>query len=82
MWDLITRLASDLDAFAYDYDYYGYMDAVDDRKQALADMRRDLISGQHIDGIIEFLTEVVDEHDPDWEPKAQALIDRVKALYQ
>ncbi len=82
MNDLIVQLASDLDAFAYDYDYYGYMDAIDDRKQAVEDMKNDLISGKYVDGIIEFLNEVVDEHDPDWEPKAQALIDRVKALYR
>ena len=35
-----------------------------------------------IGGIIEYLTEIVNEHDPDWEPKAQALIDRVKAIYR
>ena len=37
MVDTIAQLAEDLDAFEYDYDYYGYMDAVDDRQQALED---------------------------------------------
>ena len=82
MVDTIAQLAEDLDAFGYDYDYYGYTDAIDDRQQALADLRQDLLIGQNIDGIIEYLTEIVNEHDPDWEPKAQALIDRVKAIYR
>ncbi len=80
MRDTITKLASDLDEFEYDYDYYGYMDAVDDRQQAVEELRQDLSSGQHVDGIIERLTEIIDEHDPDWEPKAQVLMDRIKAI--
>ncbi len=82
MSDIIVQLAADLDAFEYDYDYYGYMDAVDDRQQALEDLKQDLLSGQYVNGIIEHLTEIVAEHDPDWEPRAQVLIDRVKALYR
>ena len=82
MNEIIRQLAIDLDAFEYDYDYYGYTDAIDDRQQALADLQQDLLSGQHIAGIIEHLTEIVNEHDPDWAPKAQALIDRVIALYR
>ncbi len=46
MNDLIVQLASDLDAFACDYDYYGYMDAIDDWKQAGEDMKNDLIPKQ------------------------------------
>ena len=82
MVDSIAQLAEDLDVFEYDYDYYGYTDAVDARQQALEDLKQDLLSGQYVDGIIEHLAEIVNEHDPDWEPKAQALIDRVKALYR
>lgn len=80
MNEIIRQLAIDLDAFEYDYDYYGYMDAVDDRQQAVEDLERDLLSGQYIEGIIDHLNEIVDEHDPDWESKAKKLIDRVKAL--
>ena len=47
MGDIIAQLAADLDTFEYDYDYYGYMDAVDDRQQALEDLKQDLLSGQY-----------------------------------
>ena len=76
MYDII-RLAIDLDAFEYDYDYYGYMDAVDDRQQAVVDLILDLISGQNVDGIIEHLTEIVNEHDIEWEPRAHVLLLRI-----
>ena len=43
MNETIRKLAIDLDAFEYDYDYYGYMDAVDDRQQAVTDLERGLL---------------------------------------
>ena len=78
----IIKLAMDLDAFEYDYDYYGYMDAVDDREQAVVDLINDLISGQNVDGIIDYLTEIINEHDAEWEPKAQALLLRVQKTHR
>ena len=80
MNDIITQLAIDLDAFEYDYDYYGYMDAVDDRLQAIIDLKRDLIRRQNVGGIIEYLTEIIDEADPEWSSKALALKERLLGL--
>ena len=80
--DYARRLAVDIDTFMYDYDYYGYVDAFDDREQAVVDLTRDLISGQHVDGIIYYLKEIVSEHEVEWEFGAQVLIHRIHALYR
>ena len=36
--DPITQLATDIDQFSFDFDTYGYGDAVDDREQAIAQL--------------------------------------------
>lgn len=82
MNEVISQLAKDLDDFDYDYDYYGYNDAIDDREQNLEDLKHYLANGLYVDGIIDHLVEIINEHDPDWEPQAQALLDRVKALFE
>lgn len=80
MYDIFTQLAKDLDEFEYDYDYYGYVDAFDDRDQAREDLKQDLIDGRCLEKIIAHLTEIVNEHDIEWEPRAQKLIARIKAI--
>lgn len=80
MNDILTQLAKDLDEFEYDYDYYGYVDAFDDRDKAREDLKQDLIDGKCLGEIIDHLTEIVNEHDNEWEDRAQKLIARIKAL--
>lgn len=55
------ELAARLDDFGFDYDYYGYMDAVDDRELAVSQDKETLLSGEGLKGMIEFLQEVIDE---------------------
>ena len=78
MNDIITQLAIDIDEFEYDYDYYGYVDAFEDRNQAREILRQELIDDKGWKEIIEYLTEIVSEHDEEWETRAQELIDRIK----
>ena len=78
--DLITQLAIDLDAFLYDYDTYGYMDAFDDRDLAVHNLELDLFSGRNIDGLLEYLKEIVNDQDEEWAYKAKTLIDQIKLL--
>ena len=80
MYDHITQLARDLDEFAYNYDHYGYVDAIEDRDQAREELKQDLIDGKCVRVIIDHLTEIANEHDIEWEPRARKLIDRVRAL--
>lgn len=55
-------LAEKLDDFAEQYDHYGYFDAVDDRKAAVAQLKVDLLEGgSSAQGIIDYLQEIVDE---------------------
>ena len=41
-------LAVKLDRFAYDYDYYGYQDAVDDPEESVLQTKYDLLSNENI----------------------------------
>ena len=77
MDDAVTKLAIDLDTFEYDYDYYGYMDMVDDRQQAVEDLKNDLMRGLNIGEIIEHLTEIINEHEDEWGSRANDLLHRV-----
>ena len=74
------QLAMDLDSFEYDYDYYSYMDAFDSREESIERFTDGLITGSFIDEIIEHLLEIVKEHEPEWEFRAQALLNRVKEI--
>ena len=71
-------LAVKLDELSYDFDYYGYVDAVDDR-EAVVRQNKEMIleNGTQVEGILEFLQEVVDD-DGDCSARAAALITEVK----
>ena len=71
-------LAVKLDDLSYDYDYYGYVDAVDDREAVVRQNKEMLLeNGTQVEGILEFLQEVVDD-DGDCSARAAALITEVK----
>lgn len=55
-------LADRLDTFAYDTDPYSYNDMIDDREQALADLKNDLVTGNNksLDGVEDFLKGVIE----------------------
>ena len=73
-------LASRLDALSYDFNYYGYRDAVDDRTEAVRQTREALLKGgEATDGILEFLQAVVDDGS-ELSPQAAALIAEVKTF--
>ncbi len=71
-------LAVKLDELSYDFDYYGYVDAVDDREAVVRQNKEMLLeNGTQVEGILEFLQEVVDD-DGDCSARAAALITEVK----
>ena len=55
-------LADRLDTFAYDTDPYSYNDMIDDREQALLDLKNDLATGNNksLDGVEDFLKGVIE----------------------
>ena len=44
--EVINRLASDIDAFAYDYDTYEYQDCVVDREANVAEIAKSILTGE------------------------------------
>ena len=56
----LDELAAKLDQFGYDFDSYGYMDAVETREEVFEQIREELRKG-HIPGFREYLKEVVEE---------------------
>ena len=71
-------LAVKLDELSYDFDYYGYVDAVDDREAVVRQNKEMLLeNGTQVEGILAFLQEVVDD-DGDCSSRAAALITEVK----
>ena len=44
--EVINRLASDIDAFAYDYDTYDYMDRVESREDNVSEIARSISTGE------------------------------------
>lgn len=71
-------LAVKLDELSYDFDYYGYVDAVDDRLAVVQQNKEMLLeNGTQVEGILEFLQEVIDD-DGDCSARAAALITEVK----
>ena len=55
-------LADRLDTFAYDTDPYSYNDMIDDREQALINLKNDLVTGnvKSLDGVEDFLKGVIE----------------------
>ncbi|MBE7072948.1 MAG: hypothetical protein E7383_09425 [Ruminococcaceae bacterium] len=74
-------LADRLDTFAYDTDPYSYNDMIDDREQALADLTRDLATGNNksLDGVEDFLKGVI-EADCLESAEAAVLLDDLHAF--
>lgn len=71
-------LAVKLDELSYDFDYYGYIDAVDDREAVVQQNKEMLLeNGTQVEGILEFLQEVVAD-EGDCSARAAALITEVK----
>ena len=78
------KLASDIDAYSFDFDQHGYQDAVENREAAVADLKKDILSG-NTDGVTKWLQEIVDEADmnlPEDVSKAQELITRLEQAKQ
>ena len=78
--DPITELAKDLDDFAFDYDFYGYQDAVDDRTEHIKSLKRDLDTG-NVEGLTDYLKEVVKEGEY-MATEAKALLERIGNMAQ
>jgi len=74
-------LADRLDTFAYDTDPYSYKDMIDDREQALADLKNDLVTGNNksLDGVEDFLKGVI-EADCLESAEAAVLLDDLHAF--
>ena len=78
---MAKSLAARLDALAYDYNYYGYVDIIDNRDIAVLQLTHDLMTGQtDTDGLLELFKEMAE--DEEYGPKAAALITEVKALQE
>lgn len=73
------KLALDYDQFEYDFDTYGYRDAVDNRENGLALARKALANPEFRGQIIERLTDIAEEFE-DCTEEALALADRVKKI--
>lgn len=73
------KLADALDAFAYDYDPYGYHDSFDSREEGYQNVLDSLLSGD-IKGIREYLQEVIDEADS-FQKEAKDLLDRLNEAF-
>ena len=77
---VVTTLARDLDDFAFDYDFYGYQDAVDDRTEHIQELIDDLETGNVI-GLLDYLDEVMQADDGDFRHEAFELHRRVRKYY-
>lgn len=69
----LDELAAKLDQFGYDFDPYGYMDAVETREEGFAQIREELHKG-NLSGYREYLQEVVAE-EGDFATEARDLLD-------
>jgi putative CHC2 zinc finger protein len=76
--DPTTGLAKDLDDFAFDYDFYGYQDVVDDRTEHIESLKKDLETG-NVEGLTDYLKEVIEEGDY-MVPEATTLLERIEAI--
>lgn len=69
----LDELAAKLDQFGYDFDPYGYTDAVETRVEGFAQIREDLHKGT-LSGYREYLQEVVAE-EGEFATEAKDLLD-------
>ena len=76
---LAGDLAVKVDALVYDYDYYGYADAVDDREVSIQDLKDGLLSRKtDLEDLIQYLQGIAD--DEDYGSRAAELIADAKVL--
>lgn len=73
------KIAFDYDQFEYDFDTYGYEDAVDNRENGLILARKALTDPEFREQIIERLVDIAEECD-DYTEKALALVDRIRRV--
>lgn len=73
--DTFEKLAVDIDQFSFDYDTYGYRDAVDDREQAVRDIMDNMAAG-HIGYLKEWLQDIA----ANFEDMGQTFTDQAKGL--
>lgn len=69
----LDELAAKLDQFGYDFDPYGYMDAVSTREEGFEQIREELRQGK-LSGYREYLQEVLDE-EGEFAGEAEQLLD-------
>ena len=74
--DPITQLATDIDQFSFDFDTYGYGDAVDDREQAIAQLVSS-IQNKDVQYLRDWLQPIVEDADGEYSVQAQTLIERL-----
>lgn len=79
--EIVSELANDLDEFARDYDTYSYNDEVEDRFESIQSLTDD-INNHNVDGILEYLQEIVNDARPyqdydEFAIKARSLINRL-----
>lgn len=73
------KLAMDYDEFEYDFDPYGYEDAVGDREEGLSITRKMLLDPEYREQIIERLVDIAEECE-DYTEEALALADRIRKV--
>jgi len=73
-----AELAADIDAFSYDYDPYGYHDAVDDREAAVAELAANIERGD-ASYIRDWLLSIVNEND-EYSPRARCILDQYESF--
>ena len=73
----LEKLAFDYDQFEYDFDTYGYEDAVDNRENGLILARKALVDPKFREQIIERLVDIAEECE-DYTEEALALADRIR----
>lgn len=73
------KLALDYDQFEYDFDTYGYEDAVDNRENGLILARKALADPEFREQIIERLADIAEECE-DYTEEALALVDRIRRV--
>ena len=71
------KLAMDYDEFEYDFDTYGYEDAVDNRENGLILAQKALADPEFREQIIERLVDIAEECE-DYTEEALALADRIR----
>jgi hypothetical protein len=73
------KLAMDYDEFEYDFNTYGYEDAVDNRENGLVLARKALADPEFREQIIERLVDIAEECE-DYTEEALALADRIRKV--